>query len=55
MIGAVVSGHREQLIRYHCLAPERAGAPVYGGRYRRMFEELPSLTVADREATAIPA
>jgi hypothetical protein len=37
MIGAVVSGHTEQLIRDHCRAPERAAASVYGGRYRRMF------------------
>ena len=40
-----VSGHRDQLIRDHCLAPERAAAPVYGGRYRRMFEGLPALSV----------
>jgi hypothetical protein len=32
-----------------CLAPERAGGEVYGGRYRRLFEGLPALDV-DEEA-----
>jgi hypothetical protein len=27
--------------RDHCLAPERVDAPVSGGRYRSLFEELP--------------
>ncbi len=35
---------RPAVARDHCLAPGRpAGAPVYGGRYTRLFDELPSL------------
>jgi hypothetical protein len=34
-----------QIARDHCLAPERAADPVYGGRYRRMFSELEPLRV----------
>jgi hypothetical protein len=29
--------------RDHCLAPERVDAPIYGGRYRSLFPELPPL------------
>ena len=36
-------------IRDHCLAPERIDAPVYGGRYKRMFPDLAPLD-ADEEA-----
>jgi Animal haem peroxidase len=35
--------------RDQCLAPERAGAPGDGGRYRRLFAELPALE-ADEDA-----
>jgi Animal haem peroxidase len=38
-----------RIARDHCLAPERLGAPVYGGRYRRLFAGLPALDV-DEEA-----
>ena len=31
------------IVRDHCLAPERVDAPVYGGRYRSLFEDLPPL------------
>jgi heme peroxidase len=31
--------------RDHCLAPERVAAPIYGGRYRSLFEDLPPLEV----------
>src|SRR6185503_21124939 len=32
------------VVRDHCLAPGRAGGgPIYGGRYRRMFDGLASL------------
>ena len=34
-----------QTARDHCLAPERIDAPIYGGRYRSMFEDLPALQV----------
>jgi hypothetical protein len=53
MIDAVVSGHTEQLIRDHCLAPERATASVYGGRYRRMFEDLSALSVDEQALHAL--
>jgi hypothetical protein len=33
----------EAIARDHCLAPERVDAPVEGGRYRRLFEDLPGL------------
>jgi len=32
-------------VRDHCLAPERVDAPVVGGRYRLLFEDLPPLSV----------
>ncbi len=50
---AVVSGHRERLARDHCLAPERAQAPVYGGRYRRMFPQLQALDVDEQALHAL--
>jgi heme peroxidase len=31
------------IARDQCLAPERAGTPVAGGRYRRLFPDLPAL------------
>src|SRR5438874_1341067 len=34
-----------RIARDHCLAPERVDAPIYGGRYRRLFEHLPPLDV----------
>jgi hypothetical protein len=37
------------LVRDHCLAPERVDAPIYGGRYRSLFGDLPPL-VADEAA-----
>jgi heme peroxidase len=36
-------------VRDHCLAPERVDAPIYGGRYRPLFEDLPPLE-ADEDA-----
>ena len=39
----------EAIARDHCLAPERVDAPVQGGRYRRLFEDLPPL-IADERA-----
>jgi hypothetical protein len=29
-------------VRDHCLAPERVDAPIYGGRYRLLFDDLPA-------------
>jgi hypothetical protein len=43
--GTVPRAHH---VRDHCLAPGRAiDAPVYGGRYGRLFPELPSLATDD--------
>src|SRR3954468_872928 len=39
--------------RDHCLAPERVDAPIYGGRYRRMFEDLPALDVDESALHAL--
>jgi hypothetical protein len=38
----------EAIARDHCLAPERVDAPIEGGRYRRLFEDLPPLEADDR-------
>jgi Animal haem peroxidase len=35
-----VSSH---VVRDHCLAPERVDAPIYGGRYRPLCQDLPPL------------
>jgi hypothetical protein len=37
------------IARDHCLAPERVGQPVYGGRYQKLFDSLPPLE-AEEEA-----
>jgi hypothetical protein len=39
--------------RDHCLAPERVDAPVAGGRYRSLFEDLPPLLVDERALHAL--
>ena len=39
--------------RDHCLAPERVDAPIYGGRYRPLFEDLPPLRVDERALHAL--
>jgi hypothetical protein len=36
---------RNRVVRDHCLAPERVDAPIYGGRYRSLFADLPPLLV----------
>jgi hypothetical protein len=41
--------HVARIARDHCLAPERVDAPIYGGRYRSLFDDLPPLE-ADEEA-----
>jgi Animal haem peroxidase len=38
----------DAIARDHCLAPERVDAPVEGGRYRRLFTDLPPLRADDR-------
>ena len=42
---ASMSPHAARVARDHCLAPERVDAPIYGGRYRSLFEDLPPLQV----------
>ncbi|TML07256.1 MAG: peroxidase [Actinobacteria bacterium] len=44
-----MSQHAARIARDHCLAPERVDAPISGGRYRSLFEDLPPLRV-DEEA-----
>ena len=36
-----------------CLAPERVGDSVYGGRYRLLFENLPALDSEDEALHAL--
>ena len=41
------------VVRDHCLAPERVDAPIYGGRYRSLFEDLPPLRVDESALHAL--
>ena len=41
---------RDAVARDHCLAPGRVDAPVYGGRYRSLFDDLPPLEAHERAA-----
>jgi Animal haem peroxidase len=43
----------QTIARDHCLAPERVDAPVEGGRYRRLFEDLPPLESDERALHAL--
>ena len=43
-----MSQHASDIARDHCLAPERVDAPIYGGRYRSLFEDLPPLQVDEQ-------
>lgn len=36
-----MSRHAARAVRDHCLAPGRVDAPISGGRYRSLFEDLP--------------
>jgi Animal haem peroxidase len=38
----------EAIARDHCLAPERVDAPIEGGRYRRLFDDLEPLKSDER-------
>ena len=40
-------------VRDHCLAPERVDAPIYGGRYRALFDDLPPLVVDESALHAL--
>jgi hypothetical protein len=50
---AALSGHAARIARDHCLAPERVDAPIYGGRYRKLFPELPALDVDEQALRAL--
>lgn len=41
------------IARDHCLAPERVDAPIEGGRYRRLFDDLPPLEADERALHAL--
>jgi hypothetical protein len=41
------------IARDHCLAPERVDAPIYGGRYRSLFPDLPPLRVDESALHAL--
>jgi hypothetical protein len=41
------------VVRDHCLAPERVDAPIYGGRYRSLFADLPPLRADERALHAL--
>jgi hypothetical protein len=43
----------QAIARDHCLAPERVDAPIQGGRYRRLFEDLPALEADERSLHAL--
>ena len=43
----------KQIARDLCLAPERVGDSVYGGRYRLLFENLPALDSEDEALHAL--
>jgi hypothetical protein len=47
-----MSQHAVRIARDHCLAPERVDAPIYGGRYRSLFPDLPAL---EADETALHA
>jgi hypothetical protein len=45
--------HAGRIGRDHCLAPERVDAPIYGGRYRALFPELPAPEVDETALHAL--
>jgi hypothetical protein len=42
-----------RIARDHCLAPSRVDAPLAGGRYRRLFDDLPALDADERALHAL--
>src|SRR4051795_6919377 len=48
-----MSRHAERIARDHCLAPERVDAPIYGGRYRSLFPDLPALEADEAAVHAL--
>ena len=51
--GASTSRHAARIARDHCLAPGRVDAPLAGGRYRSLFDDLPPLSVDERALHAL--
>ena len=49
----MINEHAVRVARDHCLAPERADAPIYGGRYRSLFPDLPALEVDEAALHAL--
>jgi hypothetical protein len=47
-----MSRHAVHIARDHCLAPERVDAPIAGGRYRSLFEDLAPLCVYRKDDPA---
>jgi hypothetical protein len=45
--------HPVHIARDYCLAPERVDAPIYGGRYRKLFADLPVLDVDEAALHAL--
>src|SRR3954469_20661044 len=45
--------HTVRIARDPCLAPGRAAAPGAGGRYRRLFADLPALDVGESALHAL--
>jgi heme peroxidase len=43
-----MSRHAARIARDQCLAPQRLDAPLGGGRYRLLFEDLPTLSVDEQ-------
>ena len=50
-----MSRHAARIARDHCLAPDRVDAPITGGRYRSLFEDLAPLSVDERALHALGA
>ena len=47
-----MSRHAVRIARDHCLAAERVDPPIYGGRYRALFPDLPAV---EADETALHA
>jgi hypothetical protein len=47
------NAHATRIASNHCLAPERVDAPIYGGRYRKLFPDLPPLQVDEQALRAL--
>jgi hypothetical protein len=48
-----MSRHAVRIARDYCLAPERVDLPIYGGRYRALFPDLPALEAGETALHAL--